>query len=342
MKGIVLAGGTATRLFPLTIVTNKHLLPIYDRPMIYYPIETLAAMGIREVMVIVGGKSVGDVVELLADGSHFGLDLTYRYQRGALGIAHAIGLARDFVGDEAFCCVLGDNILRGEPLAPVAGEFEAGAWGAGTLLYRVPGSRAVRGRRVRRGRPGGRLRGEADHPEERPHPDRGLLPATRRLRGHRSAGPVRPGRVRDHRRPQPLHPGRRALQPGLRGPLDRCRHGPFAAAGGRARRHGRRRGSARPAAAATRVSTGAAPGPGPAPWTEPGGRLLVTGGAGFIGSCFVRDVLARRDGTRIVVLDKLTYAGNEANLGPVLGDPEQAARLTFVRGDIADPGSWAS
>jgi glucose-1-phosphate thymidylyltransferase len=138
MKGIVLAGGTATRLFPLTIVTNKHLLPIYDRPMIYYPIETLASMGIREVMVIVGGKSVGDVVELLADGSHFGLDLTYRYQRGALGIAHAIGLARDFVGDEAFCCVLGDNILRGAPLAEVAGEFEAGAWGAGTLLYRVP------------------------------------------------------------------------------------------------------------------------------------------------------------------------------------------------------------
>ena len=87
MKGIVLAGGTATRLFPLTIVTNKHLLPIYDRPMIYYPIETLAGMGIREVLVIVGGKSVGDVVELLADGSHFGLDLTYRYQRGALGIA---------------------------------------------------------------------------------------------------------------------------------------------------------------------------------------------------------------------------------------------------------------
>jgi len=138
MKGIVLAGGTATRLFPLTIVTNKHLLPIYDRPMIYYPIETLAAMGIREVMVVVGGKSVGDVVELLADGSHFGLDLTYRYQHGALGIAHAIGLARDFVGTDAFCCVLGDNVLRGPALEPLAREFEDGPWGAGTLLYRVP------------------------------------------------------------------------------------------------------------------------------------------------------------------------------------------------------------
>jgi glucose-1-phosphate thymidylyltransferase len=138
MKGIVLAGGTATRLYPLTIVTNKHLLPIYDRPMIYYPIETLAGMGIREVMVIVGGKSVGDVVELLADGSAFGLDLTYRYQPGPLGIAHAIGLARDFVGDDAFCCVLGDNILRGPALADIAREFEEGSYGAGTMLHRVP------------------------------------------------------------------------------------------------------------------------------------------------------------------------------------------------------------
>src|SRR3989337_3499470 len=137
MKGIVLAGGTATRLFPFTIVTNKHLLPIYDRPMIYYPLEVLGGMGIREVLVIAGGKSVGDVVELLADGSHFGLDLTYRYQRGALGIAHAIGLARGFVGDEAFCCVLGDNILRGPSLRDAAQEFEQGPWGAGTLLYEV-------------------------------------------------------------------------------------------------------------------------------------------------------------------------------------------------------------
>jgi glucose-1-phosphate thymidylyltransferase len=137
MKGLVLAGGTATRLFPLTIVTNKHLLPIYDRPMIYYPLDTLAGMGIREVMVIVGGKSVGDIVELLGDGRHFGLDLTYRYQRGALGIAHAIGLARDFIGDDSFCVVLGDNILRGPALEDTAKTFDGGSWGAGTLLYRV-------------------------------------------------------------------------------------------------------------------------------------------------------------------------------------------------------------
>jgi glucose-1-phosphate thymidylyltransferase len=141
MKGLVLAGGTATRLYPLTLVTNKHLLPVYDRPMIHYPIETLAGMGVRDALVIVGGKSVGDIVELLADGSAFGLDLTYRFQQGALGIAHAIGLARRFVGDDAFCAVLGDNVLRGQSLEAIAREFEGSAFGAGTLLYEVPDPR---------------------------------------------------------------------------------------------------------------------------------------------------------------------------------------------------------
>ena len=138
MKGIVLAGGTATRLYPLTFVTNKHLLPLYDRPMIYYPLETLAGMGITEVLVILGGRSVGDIVELLGDGSQFGFDLTYRYQRGPLGIAHGIGLARKWVGRDDFCVVLGDNILRGPALDGVAREFQQGVCGAGTLLYEVP------------------------------------------------------------------------------------------------------------------------------------------------------------------------------------------------------------
>ena len=170
MKGVVLAGGTATRLFPLTIVTNKHLLPIYDRPMLYYPLETLAGMGIREVMVIVGGKSVGDIVELLGDGRHFGLDLTYRYQSGALGIAHAIGLARDFVGGDAFCTVLGDNILRGPALADVATAFESGPYDAGTLLYRVPDPERFG---VAELAPDGRVIGFEEKPE---HPKSDLIP----------------------------------------------------------------------------------------------------------------------------------------------------------------------
>ena len=137
MKGIILAGGTATRLGNLSRVTNKHLLPVYDRPMIFHPIDTLRRMGIAQVMIILGGRSIGDIVELLADGHEFGLDMTYRYQRGASGIAHAIGLARDFVADDSFCVVLGDNILRGPALADVASEFESGPWDAGTLLHRV-------------------------------------------------------------------------------------------------------------------------------------------------------------------------------------------------------------
>lgn len=136
MKGVLLAGGSGSRLFPLTLVTNKHLLPIYDRPMIYHPLETLREMGCREVMVVVGGRSVGDVVELLHDGSDVGLELTYRYQRGALGIAHAIGLARDFA-DGPIAVVLGDNILRGS-LRPFADAFLDSDMEAGAVLKGVP------------------------------------------------------------------------------------------------------------------------------------------------------------------------------------------------------------
>jgi len=137
LKGVVLAGGSGSRLFPLTLVTNKHLLPVYDRPMIYYPLAALKEMGCDEVMVVVGGRSVGDILELLHDGSDIALSLTYRYQRGALGIAHAIGLAREFAGDDPIAIVLGDNILRGS-LREFAERFEAGEAGAGAVLKEVP------------------------------------------------------------------------------------------------------------------------------------------------------------------------------------------------------------
>ncbi|HTI29800.1 MAG TPA: sugar phosphate nucleotidyltransferase [Methylomirabilota bacterium] len=137
LKGVVLAGGSGSRLFPMTLVTNKHLLPVYDRPMIFYPLQTLAEMGCREVLVVVGGRSVGDILELLHDGSDLGLSLTYRYQRGALGIAHAIGLAKDFAGDDPIAIVLGDNILNGS-LRAFADEFAAGASEAGAVLKQVP------------------------------------------------------------------------------------------------------------------------------------------------------------------------------------------------------------
>jgi glucose-1-phosphate thymidylyltransferase len=137
LKGVVLAGGSGSRLFPLTLVTNKHLLPVYDRPMIYYPLHTLREMGCDEVMVVVGGRSVGDILELLHDGSDIGLTLTYRYQRGALGIAHGIGLAREFAGNDPIAIVLGDNIIRGS-LRQFADRFVAGTDEAGAVLKDVP------------------------------------------------------------------------------------------------------------------------------------------------------------------------------------------------------------
>ena len=136
MKGVILAGGSGTRLHPLTRVTNKHLLPVYDRPMIYYPLDTLRDARIEDAMVIVGGRSVGDVLELLQDGSEFGIRITYRYQPLALGISHAIGLAKEFAGDDPILVILGDNILRGS-LSEFAERFLQSAAECGAVLTRV-------------------------------------------------------------------------------------------------------------------------------------------------------------------------------------------------------------
>ena len=113
MKGIVLAGGTGSRLFPLTKITNKHLLPIYDRPMIYYPIQTLVDAGIHDIMIVTGGRNSGDFLRLLANGRQFGLKhINYTYQEGEGGIADALALAEHFADGQKICVVLGDNIIE--------------------------------------------------------------------------------------------------------------------------------------------------------------------------------------------------------------------------------------
>jgi glucose-1-phosphate thymidylyltransferase len=113
MKGVVLAGGTGSRLSPLTRVTNKHLLPIYDRPMVYYPIQTLVNAGVTEILLVTGGKNAGDFLRLLGNGRDFGLrHLNYTYQEGQGGIAEALGLAEYFAGDDSICVILGDNIIE--------------------------------------------------------------------------------------------------------------------------------------------------------------------------------------------------------------------------------------
>ena len=114
MKGIVLAGGTGSRLFPLTKITNKHLLPIYDRPMIYYPIQTLVDAGIQDILIVTGGRNSGDFLRLLANGKQFGLKhINYTYQEGEGGIADALALAEHFADGQKICVVLGDNIIEG-------------------------------------------------------------------------------------------------------------------------------------------------------------------------------------------------------------------------------------
>jgi glucose-1-phosphate thymidylyltransferase len=138
MKGIILAGGLGSRLRPLTKVTNKHLLPVYDRPMIYYPLETLCKAGISQIMIVTGGNSAGDFLRLLGNGRDFGLQhLNYTYQEGEGGIADALRLCEHFAEGERICVILGDNIIE-DDIAPYAQAFEAQPSGARVLLKEVP------------------------------------------------------------------------------------------------------------------------------------------------------------------------------------------------------------
>src|SRR5512136_2665480 len=137
MKGIVLAGGLGSRLYPLTKVTNKHLLPIYNKPMIYYPIETLVGAGIREILIVTGGKNAGDFLRLLGNGKEFGLrHLNYTYQEGEGGIAAALSLAEFFADGNPICVILGDNVVE-KSIATYVRNFESQKIGARILLKEV-------------------------------------------------------------------------------------------------------------------------------------------------------------------------------------------------------------
>jgi glucose-1-phosphate thymidylyltransferase len=138
MKGVVLAGGLGTRLAPLTNITNKHLLPVYDKPMVYYPIQTLVDAGIKEVIVVTGGNSSGDFLRLLKNGKQFGLRrLNYAYQEGEGGIADALAYAEEFCENEPMCVILGDNIIEYNIIEFVT-EFMKNPVGSRILLKEVP------------------------------------------------------------------------------------------------------------------------------------------------------------------------------------------------------------
>lgn len=126
MKGIILAGGTGSRLYPLTKVTNKHLLPVYDMPMIYYPLQTLIDAGIVDIMIISGRGHAGHFLELLGSGAESGVHLTYEIQEKAGGIAQALGLAEDFADDDNVAVILGDNIFQDNVRGAVQ-SFKSGA-----------------------------------------------------------------------------------------------------------------------------------------------------------------------------------------------------------------------
>ena len=137
MKGVVLAGGLGSRLRPLTAVTNKHLLPVFNQPMIYYPIQTLVNAGITDIMIVTGGNSAVDFLKLLGNGKAFGLKhLNYTYQEGEGGIAAALSLVEHFAGDDAICVVLGDNIIEGN-IRAAADSYREQRSGAKILLKRV-------------------------------------------------------------------------------------------------------------------------------------------------------------------------------------------------------------
>ncbi len=137
MKGVVLAGGTGSRLNPLTRVTNKHLLPVYDKPMVYYPIQTLVNAGIEEILLVTGGKNAGEFLRLLGNGRDFGLKhVNYTYQEGEGGIAEALGLAEHFADGEPVCVVLGDNIIENNVRHAVE-NFKKQGRGAKILLKEV-------------------------------------------------------------------------------------------------------------------------------------------------------------------------------------------------------------
>jgi glucose-1-phosphate thymidylyltransferase len=138
MKGVILAGGLGTRLYPLTKVTNKHLLPVYDKPMIYYPIQTLINAGIDDILIVTGGNNAGDFLKLLGNGKEFGLKhINYTYQEGEGGIAEALGLAEFFASGEKICVVLGDNIIE-KNIRKAVENFRRQKEGAKILLREVP------------------------------------------------------------------------------------------------------------------------------------------------------------------------------------------------------------
>ena len=210
MKGVLLAGGTGSRLYPLTRITNKHLLPIWDRPMIAWSIEALVNAGIDEIMLVTGGPHAGSFLPLLGNGHEFGIDrLSYGYQEQAGGIAEALGLAERFVDGDPVLVMLADNVME-RSIKPMVDAFRANPTGARILLTPVSEPEHLRHLGVPVLSADGRVERIEEKPEvpaEQLRRDGDLLLRRRRLQHHPDIGAVGARRVGDHRRQQPLHRG---------------------------------------------------------------------------------------------------------------------------------------
>ncbi len=208
LRGVILAGGTGSRLFPLTKVTNKHLLPVGHEPMIFHPVRKLVEANIREILIVTGTEHMGDVVGLLGSGTDFGCEFTYRVQDQAGGIAQALGLAQRFGRGGRLAVILGDNIFSGS-IAGFADSFRQQKSGAKILVKEVPdpgryGVAVTEAGRVVR------IHREAERSAEQPRGDRHLLLRRDGVRGDRGPEAVGARRDGDHRRQQRVHRARRS------------------------------------------------------------------------------------------------------------------------------------